>query len=64
MSSPQFPTYGRGDDPEEPDPAEHYAKPVPYGSSSPYGAPPGQQPPDQQHPGQQHPGQQPPQYRS
>jgi len=52
MSSPQFPTYGRGDDPDEPDPAEHYAKPTPYGGShyGPYappqpdqqGAPPGQ----------------------
>ena len=41
MSSPQFPTYGRGDDPDEPDPAEHYAKPAPY-SGSTYGpyAPP------------------------
>jgi len=39
MSSPQFPTYGRGDDPDEPDPADHYAKPTPYSGSTygPYG---------------------------
>ncbi|WP_112242032.1 hypothetical protein [Kribbella monticola] len=61
MSSPEFPTYGRGDDPDEPE-QKHYAAPVPYGSNSPYSAPPGQQPP--QYPGQQppqYPGQQPPQ---
>jgi hypothetical protein len=57
MSSPQFPTYGRGDDPDEPE-STYYAKPVPYGSDSPYAAPPGQQPPEQQHAGQQHPGHQ------
>ena len=59
MSSPEFPTYGRGDDPDEPE-SKHYAKPTPYGTNSPYSAPPGQQPPAQPYPGQQYPGQQPP----
>jgi hypothetical protein len=35
MSSPQFPTYGRGDDPDEPDRSQYYAKPVPYGQETP-----------------------------
>lgn len=43
MSSPQFPTYGRGDDPEEPDRSEYYAKPVPYGHDA-YPQPPEQPP--------------------
>jgi hypothetical protein len=34
MSSPQFPTYGRGDQPEEPRDDEHYAKPAPYGGNT------------------------------
>ncbi len=59
MSSPEFPTYGRGDDPDEPE-SKHYAQPTPYGTNSPYSAPPGQQPPAQPYPGQQYPGQQPP----
>ncbi|ADB29305.1 hypothetical protein Kfla_0177 [Kribbella flavida DSM 17836] len=45
MSSPQFPTYGRGDDPDDEDRSEYYAKPAPYGpgnySHPPYPAPPG-----------------------
>ncbi|TDU89670.1 hypothetical protein EV138_3245 [Kribbella voronezhensis] len=62
MSSPEFPTYGRGDDHDEPE-QKHYADPVPYGGNSPYSAPPGQQPPpqypgQQPYPGQQYPGQQ------
>jgi hypothetical protein len=44
MSSPQFPTYGRGDEPEEPDRSEYYAKPVPYGHQN-YPQPPTEQPP-------------------
>lgn len=44
MSSPQFPTYGRGDDPEEPDRSQYYAKPVPYGHQD-YPQPPAEQPP-------------------
>ncbi|GAB3826412.1 hypothetical protein [Kribbella italica] len=44
MSSPQFPTYGRGDDPDEPDRSEYYAKPVPYGHDN-YPQPPAEQPP-------------------
>jgi hypothetical protein len=44
MSSHEFPTYGRGDDPDEPSHDEHYAQPTPYGGSTygpgPYGAPP------------------------
>jgi len=57
MSSPQFPTYGRGDDPEEPE-SKHYAQPVPYGTNTPYSAPPGQQQPGQPYPGQPQPGEQ------
>jgi hypothetical protein len=34
MSSPQFPTYGRGDDPDEPSDDDRYAKPTPYGPGS------------------------------
>ena len=34
MSSPQFPTYGRGDDPDEPSQDDRYAKPAPYGGST------------------------------
>jgi hypothetical protein len=45
MSSPQFPTYGRGDEPEEPS-EEHYAEPTPYGQPS-YAPPPGQSQPPQ-----------------
>jgi hypothetical protein len=61
MSSPEFPTYGRGDDPDEPE-SKHYAQPTPYGTDSPYSAPPGQQPPAQQYPAQQYPGQPAPPY--
>ena len=43
MSSQDFPTYGRGDDSDEPRDEEHYAKPAPYGGdtygSSPYADP-------------------------
>jgi hypothetical protein len=65
MSSPQFPTYGRGDDPDEPEDDERYAKPAPYGHGTySEGSP---QPPAQYQPyppqqGQPYPGQQPPQY--
>ncbi|MFI7060117.1 hypothetical protein ACIBL3_03960 [Kribbella sp. NPDC050124] len=46
MSSQDFPTYGRGEQPEQPAEEHHYAPPTPYGGSS-YGAPPpGQQQPD------------------
>lgn len=31
MSSPQFPTYGRGDEPDKPD-EDRYARPAPYGA--------------------------------
>lgn len=34
MSSPQFPTYGRGDDPDEPNDADRYAEPAPYGTGT------------------------------
>ncbi|QNE20016.1 hypothetical protein F1D05_21495 [Kribbella qitaiheensis] len=63
MSSPQFPTYGRGDDPDEPE-SKHYAEPAPYGSDSPYGSSnPHAAPYGQQHPGEQYPQQyQPPGY--
>lgn len=48
MSSPQFPTYGRGDDPDEPKGPDHYAQPAPYGPGT-YSRPeqdqPGGQPP-------------------
>src|SRR5215217_3409736 len=56
MSSPQFPTYGRGDDPDEPSGDDRYAKPAPYGpgayqpQNQPSPAPPpsyGTPPPDQ-----------------
>jgi hypothetical protein len=56
MSSPQFPTYGRGDDPDEPSSDDRYAKPAPYGpgayqpQNQPSPAPPpsyGTPPPDQ-----------------
>ncbi|MFC5261878.1 hypothetical protein ACFPJ1_07120 [Kribbella qitaiheensis] len=39
MSSPQFPTYGRGDDPDESGEQDHYAKPAPYGGNT-YGSSP------------------------
>lgn len=46
MSSQDFPTYGRGEQPEQPAEEHHYAPPTPYGGSS-YGAPPpGQQQPE------------------
>ena len=58
MSSPDFPTYGRGDDPAEPEPLSQYggyAKPTAYGpggyrqpadpNQPPYGPPHGQPPP-------------------
>jgi hypothetical protein len=38
MSSSQFPTYGRGDDPDEPRGDDHLAKPAPYGPGG-YGQP-------------------------
>ncbi|MDX2969319.1 hypothetical protein PWY87_07210 [Kribbella solani] len=48
MSSQDFPTYGRGDEPEQrPGDEHHYAPPTPYGGSS-YG--PGQQPAPEQFP--------------
>lgn len=63
MSSNGFPTYGRGDQPEEPREDEHYAKPAPYGGNtfggSPYVDPsqPGQSQPGQPgHPGPDQPG--------
>lgn len=34
MSSQDFPTYGRGDNPDESREDEHYAKPAPYGSNT------------------------------
>jgi hypothetical protein len=43
MSSPQFPTYGRGDEPDKSD-DDHYARPAPYG-------PGGYSSPDQNQPG-------------
>ena len=39
MSSPQFPTYGRGEEPEEPRDDEHYARPAPYGGNTYGGSP-------------------------
>ena len=39
MSSNGFPTYGRGDQPEEPREDEHYAKPAPYGGDTFGGSP-------------------------
>src|SRR4051794_38674314 len=43
MSSQDFPTYGRGDEPEQAGEDHHYAKPAPYGGgtfgSGPQGAP-------------------------
>ncbi|HEY0471500.1 MAG TPA: hypothetical protein VGD34_07530 [Kribbella sp.] len=70
MSSHEFPTYGRGDDPGEPGDDEHYAKPAPYGGatygSGSYSAPPqvpyGEQPPGQAYPAD-HEYVQPPGYR-
>jgi hypothetical protein len=63
MSSPQFPTYGRGDDPEEPDRSQYYAKPVPYGHDN-YPQPPAEQPPEYGQPVDGHGGyHQPPAYR-
>ena len=47
MSSQDFPTYGRGDEPDKQQPAgeeHHYAPPTPYGGGT-YGGPPG--PPEQ-----------------
>ncbi|TWD80759.1 hypothetical protein FB561_1848 [Kribbella amoyensis] len=60
MSSPQFPTYGRGDDPDESPHEEHYAAPAPYGQGTySHGAEhPGYAEPQQQQPQQP----QPPQY--
>jgi hypothetical protein len=64
MSSQDFPTYGRGEDPDKPPPPgeeQHYAPPTPYGGSS-YGV--GQQPAQEQFPyaqPQPYGGQQPPQ---
>jgi hypothetical protein len=34
MSSQDFPTYGRGDNPDESTEGEHYAKPAPYGGNT------------------------------
>ncbi|WBQ05300.1 hypothetical protein [Kribbella sp. CA-293567] len=34
MSSQDFPTYGRGDNPDEPREGEYYAKPAPYGGNT------------------------------
>ncbi|GAA1538437.1 hypothetical protein [Kribbella lupini] len=67
MSSPQFPTYGRGDEPEEPDRSQYYAKPVPYGHQD-YPQPPAEQQPPSYGYGQPGEGQeqhyvQPPAYR-
>jgi hypothetical protein len=64
MSSPQFPTYGRGDDPDEPDRSEYYAKPVPYGQDAPSYPPPPEQPPGYGYPTEaEHNYMQPPAYR-
>ena len=75
MSSQDFPTYGRGENPDESREGEHYAKPAPYGGNTfgqdayadpsqpgPYGAPPqpGPYQPDQGQPGQQQYGEQQP----
>ncbi|MEU4604983.1 hypothetical protein AB0F43_18535 [Kribbella sp. NPDC023972] len=43
MSSQDFPTYGRGEQPEQPPEEHHYAPPTPYGGST-YGSPPSGQP--------------------
>ncbi|MEV8377262.1 hypothetical protein AB0P21_31270 [Kribbella sp. NPDC056861] len=58
MSSQDFPTYGRGDSPDEPREGEYYAKPAPYGGNTfgqgAYADPTRQQPGQQQgQPGQQ-----------
>ncbi|MEU4390815.1 hypothetical protein [Kribbella sp. NPDC023855] len=70
MSSQDFPTYGRGDNPDESRPDEHYAKPAPYGGGTYASGGPGDPsrpgaflapPPETQpQPGQPQPGQ--PQY--
>lgn len=44
MSSPQFPTYGRGDDPDEPGDGDRYAKPAPYGGTTYSASPDGGSP--------------------
>ncbi|TCO24907.1 hypothetical protein EV652_108443 [Kribbella steppae] len=45
MSSQDFPTYGRDEQPEQPADEQHYAPPAPYGGgtygSTPHGQPPG-----------------------
>lgn len=43
MSSSDFPTYGRGDDPAERDDSDKYAQPTPYGQGE-YTQPPPEQP--------------------
>ncbi len=43
MSSQDFPTYGRDEQPEQPAEEQHYAPPAPYGGGT-YGAPPHAQP--------------------
>jgi hypothetical protein len=47
MSSQDFPTYGRGDDPEQTGEDHQYAKPAPYGGGT-FGSGP-QNPPEQSH---------------
>ncbi|TCC52815.1 hypothetical protein E0H75_03445 [Kribbella capetownensis] len=47
MSSQDFPTYGRGDEPEQSGEDHHYAKPAPYDGGT-FGSGP-QSPPDQGH---------------
>ncbi|TCC57011.1 hypothetical protein E0H73_31485 [Kribbella pittospori] len=47
MSSQDFPTYGRGDEPEQSGEDHHYAKPAPYGGGT-FGSGP-QSPPEQGH---------------
>lgn len=53
MSSQDFPTYGRGDNPDEPREGEYYAKPAPYGGNTfgqgAYADPSRQQQPPPQH---------------
>jgi hypothetical protein len=60
MSSQDFPTYGRGDQPDQPAEEHHYARPTPY-SGPTYGTgPQGQPPPDyyaEPHPYSSQPGQ-------
>ncbi|MDX6281639.1 MAG: hypothetical protein QOH03_2710 [Kribbellaceae bacterium] len=58
MSSQDFPTYGRGDNPDESHEDDHYAKPAPYGGNTfAQGTTPTQPGPYQPQPGAYQPGQ-------